>query len=82
MIRAREENEDEWTKKVKKYIGQGMEEAYATTKADEKLRQEEIAVFMREYRTLLYKLSQLQDGLLHNKIIKTVKEPLKRGYSK
>ena len=82
MASAREENEDQWAKKVAKYISQGMEETDASDKANQKLRQEDIAVFMREYRTLLYKLLQLQDGLLHNKIIKTVNELLKRGYSK
>ena len=81
MSDAREEHEDEWQKKVEKYIGKGMEESEAAAKADKKMKDEDLSVFLHKYSTLLQQLMQLRHGLLHNKITASIDENVKEGYS-
>ncbi|VDH96282.1 Hypothetical predicted protein [Mytilus galloprovincialis] len=69
---AREANADIWEEKVDKYMDGDMKEDHAMSKANRKLKDEDMDQFLSRYSSLIEYLIQLQNGKLHGKVMKMI----------
>ncbi|CAG2258132.1 unnamed protein product [Mytilus edulis] len=76
---AREANADIWEEKVDKYMDGDMNEDHAISKANRKLKDEDMGQFLSRYSSLIEYLLQLQNGKLHGKVMKMITELVNDG---
>ena len=81
MIRAKSANEDDWQKKIDKYLKTGMSEKAAKVKAEEKMKQKDEQAFKHHYGIVISYIQQLQNGPVHRKIMDYLQKMLKDGYN-
>ena len=76
---AREANADIWEEKVDKYMDGDMNEDHAISKANRKLKDDDMGQFLSRYSSLVEYLLQLQNGKLHGKVMKMITELVNDG---
>ena len=80
-VDAEKINNKLWRQKFDKYIQQGMQEAEAEEKADERFETADEDSFFRRYETLLRQSLQLKNGLIHNKILDAIHKYEDEGFA-
>ena len=81
MDESKEANEREWQTRVDKYTDQGLSTEDAEEKANQKMGDTDMDTFIRLYSQLLNRIFQLQNGLIHNRVLRAIEENKKAGYS-
>ena len=81
MEQVEEENKKIWQRRVSKYKRNGMTEDEAENKADEKMENADMALFIKKYTQLLLNIVQLSKGTLHHKIMKAVLDSIQKKYT-
>ncbi|XP_021369693.1 zinc finger homeobox protein 4-like [Mizuhopecten yessoensis] len=76
---AREKNEEQWQKKLEKYENQGISHSEAKSKADMKLKDEDLKEFLGYYGKLISYLLQLRHGRLHGEVIESIENYMAEG---
>ena len=80
-VDAEKINNKLWRQKFDKYIQQGMLEAEAEEKADERFETADEDSFFKRYETLLRQSLQLKNGLIHNKILDAIHKYEDEGFA-
>ena len=82
MAKARSRNEEEWEKKLTKYVDGGLTEKEAECKAEDKMRLKDIDEFKNIYGTFVKHVLRLRDGPKHRAIMNAVKKFETAGYGR
>ena len=80
MKQSKDENEELWKKRVTKYMHEGLSEDEAVEKADKKMEGSDMDLFMKKYSSLLLDILHLSKGSLHQKIMATIQDNIKKKY--
>ena len=81
MAESKEANQREWQARVEKYTDQGLSNEDAEEKANEKMEDTDADTFIRLYSQMLKRIFLLQNGLVHNKVLKAIEQNKSDGYS-
>ena len=81
MQQSQDDNQQIWDKRVSKYMRDGMTEDEAADKANQKMEDADMALFMKKYSRLLLDILQLTKGPVHNKIVNTIRDNVQQKYS-
>ena len=76
---ARKGNEKEWEEMVRKYMDDGMDEAEARSKGDDKISAEDKRSFFALYRNFLLNDIQIQQNPVHKEIIQDIRKRIESG---
>jgi hypothetical protein len=80
MDKARKENEDDWHKRVERYIEGGLNEKEAKEKAGERMHSVGMKSFYQLYGSLLLSLIQLNGGPIHENVMSNIDKFTEKGY--
>ena len=81
MEQVQQENEQLWKRRVSKYMRDGMTEDDAADKANKKMEDADMALFIKKYSRLLLDILQLNKGILHQKIVQMIDKNIQKKYN-